>query len=83
MTGKIPRGKTPSLIGSTNGRPRRVLVKKKSICCRCGCDIPMGGECYGIPKLGRGFSNAKRHCKECYLKIIEQTERDIAELRSL
>lgn len=83
MKNKTPRGKTPSLIGSTNGRPRRVIVERKCRCCRCKCDIEIGTDCYGIPHLGSGFHPIKRYCGDCYKQVLEQTERDLEIVKKL
>ncbi len=79
---KKPRGKTPSLIGLSNGRPKKVEVKAKSECFRCGCAIHVGQDCFGIPKGGSGFSSLKRYCSSCFKKIIDQTQKDLEELRT-
>ncbi len=83
MTKTKPKGPTPSLIGSTNGRPRRVAVQRKSNCYRCHDDLPTGQDCIEIPKLGGGFSTAKRVCKACFHSIIEKTTQDLEELKAL
>lgn len=83
MTTKTPRGKTPSLIGSTHGRPKLIPVQRRCECRRCGHHIEAGDACFGIPKLGTGFSNHKRFCATCYKNILEQTRRDLAELEQL
>ncbi len=80
---KSPRGKTPSLIGSANGRPKRIIVQKKSECKRCHCDILVGHDCFGIPKATSSFGSIRRFCKECFYKIIEQTRVDLEELKTL
>ena len=82
MTNKTPKGKTPSLIGSSNGRPKRVQVERKSTCCRCKCDIIVNAECFNVPKNGMGFSKERRHCLDCYKKILEQTEKDLHILKT-
>ena len=66
MTKTKPRGPTPSLIGSTNGRPRRATVVKKSKCYRCNDELSAGYECIEIPKVGTGFSSARRVCDVCF-----------------
>lgn len=76
-----PKGKTPSLIGSTNGKPEKIIVQKKSICKRCSDAIEIDQECFGIPKIGSGFRKIHRYCKPCFLKIITQTEKDIEEIK--
>ena len=82
MKKQNPRGKTPSLIGSSNGRPERVMVKAKSECSRCHCDIVVGDDCFGIPKTG-SFTNLKRFCKECFDKILKQTSEDLEKIYKL
>ena len=83
MTKKKPRGPTPSLIGSTNGRPRRAEVKRLSYCYRCKDGISSGATCIEIPKLGAGFSSAKRVCETCFQGIIQKTTEDLDELRQI
>ena len=78
-----PKGKTPSLIGSSNGRPRRADVKRKSKCARCKCEICVGDDCFEIPKVNSGFPSSKRYCVACYQDIIVQTEKDIEEIKNL
>jgi hypothetical protein len=81
MKNDKPKGKTPSLIGSSNGRPEKILVKGKSECNRCGCSIFIGDDCFGIPKSSSGFSSIKRYCKVCFQRIIDQTCKDIEEIK--
>jgi hypothetical protein len=77
MRNNKPRGKTPSLIGSTLGTPRRGLVKGRSHCKRCKVPILKGGECYEIPQLGGSFSNYRRYCDDCFRSILEKTKSDL------
>ncbi len=83
MKNNNPKGRTPSLIGSTNGRPKRVEVKSKSQCKRCKGDILAGQDCFGIPKVGGAFASVKRFCKTCYQNILKQTQSDLEELKML
>jgi hypothetical protein len=83
MKARMPKGKTPSLIGSTLGRPKRIEVERRSTCARCGSAIVVGAVCYGIPRLGSGFSSPGRYCQDCYVRILDQTEKDLQELRSI
>lgn len=78
----MPKGKTPSLIGSSNGRPRKVAVERKSECNRCGCQILAGQECFGIPKAG-SFMSLKRYCRNCFDSILEQTRKDLEDVEKL
>ena len=83
MTRNKPRGRTPSLIGSTNGRPVRIEVKKRCACQRCKEDIEAGEDCFGIPKLGTAFSNKQRFCALCFKAVLDQTRRDLSEIEKL
>jgi len=79
---KSPRGKTPSLIGSTNGRPHTATVQRLCACVRCGQGLVAGTTCFEIPRLGRFVKN-RRHCRDCYDKILNKTQEDLAELRAI
>jgi len=83
MKNQTPKGKTPSLIGSSNGRPQRVIVKRKSDCSRCHGDILPGQDCFGIPKVGSGFNTLKRYCNECFKNVLGQTQKDLDEINNL
>lgn len=83
MTSNKPKGKTPSLIGFSSGRPCRVTVKRKSKCNRCGSNIETDQDCFGIPKTGGGFTVTKRHCKSCFKNIIQQTYKDLEEIENI
>ena len=78
-----PRGPVPSLIGGTNGRPKRVDVLKKCACNRCKISLVAGTTCIAIPKLGTGYSSAKRVCDECYLEILQKTTQDLEVIRAI
>lgn len=79
----MPKGKTPSLIGFSNGRPNRVAVLRKSQCVRCNCVITAGNDCFNIPKKQAGFTKECRYCRDCYEKVLEQTHADFENLKSL
>ena len=83
MNKRKPRGPVPSLIGGANGRPKRVAVKKKSMCSRCHVPFAAGDSCISIPKVGGGYSNAKRVCDECFQKIVEKTAEDFEKIKEL
>jgi len=82
MTKKTPKGKVPSLIGGTNGRPVRVEIQRRSECYRCEDGLASGASCVAIPKLG-AFANKRRVCDACYQAILKQTSDDLEELRRL
>jgi hypothetical protein len=83
MSKKTPKGPTPSLIGSSNGKPTRVVAKKKSNCKRCNEDILMNLPCIDIPQLGGAFVTQKRVCNECFKLILDKTQADLDELRRI
>lgn len=72
-----PKGKVPSLIGSTLGTPKKVLVKRERGCKRCHASISKGTECYEIPQLGGSFSNYKPYCDCCFRSILLKTKADL------
>jgi hypothetical protein len=72
-----PKGKVPSLIGSTLGTPRKMVTDGTSKCKRCDGPISKGTECYEIPQLGGSFSNYKRYCDGCFKSILERTKADL------
>ena len=74
------KGRTPSLIGSTLGKPRRVSVERVSKCKRCSAQIEAGQNCVAIPKLGGSFSALNRYCEDCYKNIIKKTQEDLNSL---
>ncbi len=72
-----PKGKTPSLIGSTLGRPIKGIAAGKSHCKRCDTSILKDKECWEIPQLGGSFSPCGRYCDDCFRLILEQTKADL------
>lgn len=77
------KGPTPSLIGGTNGRPKRVPVKRLSKCYRCQDELVTGSACIAIPKLGQAYSNERRVCDVCFQLILRKTDDDLAQIRRL
>lgn len=82
MKSEKPKGKVPSLIGSTLGTPKKVLVERECTCKRCHCSISKGTECYEIPQLGGPFINHKRYCDVCFHSILAKTKDDLDTLLS-
>lgn len=74
------RGKTPSLITGSSGKPKKVIAKRQRSCKRCNEVIPKDEECFEIPKVGGGFRSVKTYCKLCFEEILNKTKDDIAEL---
>ena len=83
MSKRKPRGPVPSLIGGSNGRPKRVDVQRQSKCSRCHVPFMAGETCIEIPKVGGAYSSAKRVCDECFQDILKKTGEDFEEVREL
>jgi len=75
------RGKTPSLISGSNGKPILVCAQRKRTCKRCECSIYSGSKLFEYPKSGNGFSNRQSICLSCFKEIIDQTESDLSKIR--
>lgn len=78
----VKRGKTPSLISGSSGKPSIAEAKRKRECKRCNHHINMGEKLFEIPKLGGGFSNKKPYCISCFKEILDQTYKDLDLLKS-
>lgn len=74
------RGKWPSLVTGSRGRPKFEIVKRKRTCKRCGKSILAGAKCVSIPIAGS--MGSKTYCCSCLLRIIEQSRSDLDELES-
>lgn len=79
----MPKGKTPSLIGSSLGRPVKATAGKKCACSRCGADIVKGNDCYDVPQPQKPHSTTRRFCRDCFGNVLEQTRADLGELETL
>lgn len=77
------RGKPPSLISGTNGKPKLVCATRKRTCKRCGGSILSGRKLFEYPKSGNGFSNMQPICFSCFKEIIDQTESDLAKIKDI
>ncbi len=77
MKSSKPRGKTPSLIGGSLGRPRKCVIQRECACKRCGEAIQKDMECYEISQLGGSFSAYKRYCDDCFHSILDKTKADL------
>lgn len=83
MSKKTPKGRVPSLIGGSNGRPVREDVLRRSKCYRCNDELAAKTSCIAIPQLGRGFATKRRVCDACYQAILKQTSDELEQLRRL
>lgn len=79
----MPRGKTPSLIGSSLGRPEKKTCGKSTPCSRCQNEIPKGADCYDVQQPLKPHSFTRRFCAICFLMVLEQTGRDLAKLHEI
>jgi len=76
----MSKGKTPSLIGSSLGRPQRATAGKKCACSRCKDPITMGGVCFDVPQPSKPFSKTRRFCEPCLALVLAKTREDLDEL---
>lgn len=76
------RGKTPSLITGSSGKPVKVTAKRQRACGRCSSNIMAGKTCFEVPKVGGGFSSKKTFCLNCFKEVLEKTKEDIAQLEA-
>lgn len=79
----MSKGKTPSLIGSSLGRPEAKTARRRSPCSRCKADIVMGDTCFDVPQPSNTFPSPRRFCVPCFTLVLEQTRRDLAALDTL
>jgi ferredoxin len=77
-----PKGKTPSLLSMSTGKPLVYICKKKSKCSRCKNDIIKNYKCFQIPKASSGFTSKKIFCVACTTEIVEQSKKDIAKIEN-
>lgn len=76
-----PRGKTPSLLSKTNGKPCDETAKRTRKCCRCEGSIKKGSVFFIVPSTKAGFPYDKSFCLECFGNTLSQTEGELKELR--
>ena len=79
----MPKGKTPSLIGSTLGRPVKRTCGRKTPCSRCRAGINKGDVCYDVPQLRKPHSTTRRFCADCFDRVLHQTQDDLHKLEAL
>lgn len=79
----MSKGKTPSLIGSSLGRPQLATAGKRCNCSRCKGEILMGDTCFDVPQPSKTFSSTRRFCRECFTQVLAQTRKDLSELEAL
>lgn len=79
----MAKGKTPSLIGSSLGRPSKKICGRETPCSRCHAGIAKGEDCYDVPQPQKPHSSTRRFCAKCFEDVLEQTKRDIEKLEAL
>ena len=79
----MAKGKTPSLIGSSLGRPSKKTCGRETSCSRCKQPISKGEDCYDVPQPQKPHSSTRRFCVQCFEGVLEQSHRDLDELRAL
>jgi len=77
------KGRSPSLISGSNGKPSPATAKKRRACKRCKCTISHGENLFEIPQKSGGFSGNKPFCMSCFKEILDQTKKDIDEIELL
>lgn len=73
------RGKIPTLLSGSSGKPSIVEAKKMRECRRCKCSIKLREKLFEIPKTG-GFAGKKSFCMSCFREILDQTQKDLGAL---
>ena len=79
----MAKGKTPSLIGSSLGRPCKQTCGRETPCSRCHAPIVKGDDCYDVPQPRKPHSSTRRFCTECFDGVLEQTRHDLEDLQVL
>lgn len=79
----MSKGKTPSLIGSSLGRPEKKTAGRRSPCSRCEASILLGDTCYDVPQPSKSFPTPRRFCVSCFRLVLQQTKLDLAGLDAL
>jgi hypothetical protein len=78
-----PKGKTPSLIGGSLGRPELVTAKGTCKCGRCKEKLGKGTVTFMVPQPGKTFSSPRRFCSGCFRLVLAKTREDLATLEEL
>jgi hypothetical protein len=77
-----PKGKTPSLLSLSTGKPSIDSANNQKRCSRCKTTILKGQKYFQIPKSEAGFTKQKPFCLACFKKILDKTKKEIEELES-
>ncbi len=77
-----PKGKTPSLISMSTGKPAVHTCGRATDCDRCGEHVATGASCFQIPKMKNGFTIKPIFCVACVADIVAQTKSDVEALEA-
>jgi hypothetical protein len=77
-----PKGKTPSLISMSTGKPAVHTCGRATECDRCSHGVATGATCFHIPKMKNGFTSKPIFCLTCTADIIAQTKIDLQALEA-
>lgn len=72
------RGKTPSLLAISTGKPEPHTCGKGTDCDRCDELVAKGDRCFRLPKVKSGFTRHPIFCVGCTIAIIEQTKIELS-----
>ena len=79
----MAKGKTPSLIGASLGRPLKQTCGRETPCSRCGTGIAKSEICYNVPQPKKPHSSTRRFCAECFRDVLKKTKSDLEKLEAL
>ena len=78
-----PKGKTPSLLSMSTGKPTLHVCERSTKCSRCKKAVGQHENCFQIPKQKSGFTHKTIHCVSCMAKIVGQTRKDLEKVEEL
>lgn len=72
-----PKGKTPSLLSQSNGKPFKETCNKGRTCNRCDKKIKKNEKFFIMGQKSGGFNHKNPFCTNCMKLIIEQTKKEL------
>lgn len=73
------KGKTPSLLTKSAGRPSVRIAGQKRSCSRCGAVISKGEKCVEVPSP-QLHGPRRTFCPSCFYEVSKQTLKDLLEV---
>ncbi len=73
--------RTISLISAKNGKPKYLIAKKLCKCSKCKTLIRASQKCVEVPMIAGAYTNKKRYCLNCFRLVLNQTIKDIEQLK--